>query len=514
MKLKNIILLISFNLIIVNLSPAQEILRFTDGVSVNDYGSRTLVREFNSNSSFNKLSFYLKVKHSWVNDLEVSITNPAGVKATIIKRLGTADCFGCDGDDLDVLFTDNALIDYDSLNRSCANEPAYGGDAQAMESLDLLLETDASGSWTFELIDHFPHESGNIELAELQFSTYAAPECTLDFLPGDGEDKVAVNTILSWEQVENATGYYLNLGYESNNYTLMDKVDVGNVLEYDPGLLDCGSIYYMQVLPYNEYGEAAGCVEHSFSTEYVDVLIAEDAEICSGTAVDLIVSSGYYNYMWLPQIFLSDPSVSNPVFSGDSSVNYTIIVSNENGCMDTVSLSVTVNSIDLVIDSVDHVRLNSLGFIEISMDDPDGEYLFDWSGPNDFYSSDEDLDSLEVGCYKLSVLDLQTGCTLDTTICVDDLTGVGREFSKTAFKVYPNPFKDEIIVYQESTTHTKDFLVSLFDVYGREIELNNWISKESKMHISSSVLPEGTYVVKIRSEINSIPVFFQVVKQK
>lgn len=512
MKMKNLILFFSFSFFLVNYGSGQDTLNFTEGTALIDYGTRTIVGDFNSNSSFNKLSLYINLSHGWVNDLELNITNPAGTKTSVFKRLGTGDCFGCDGANMDIIFFDGAQIDYDSLNKTCNNEPAYSGSARAMESLDLLLETDPNGTWTVEVIDHFPDETGFITDLVLEFSSYLAPECSLELFPENGENDVSVNTEIEWQAVANASGYYLNLGYKSSAYNIYDKLDVGKVLSYDPGLLLCGQDYYFQVIPYNDFGEASGCVEHYFNTEYLEAYSAGDVEICKGSTADLSVTAGY-NYVWSPELFLSDPYDSDPVFSGDSSITYTVIVTNENGCMDTLNVGVLVNSVGLNIDSVDHVRLNSLGFIDISMDDPEGEYFFEWKGPNGYYSNAEDPDSLEIGCYDLSVMDLKTGCTLDTTICVDDLTGVGREFSTTVFKVYPNPFKDEIMIYQEST-QTKRFVVSLFDIYGRELALNNWSFKDSKMHISTSGLPAGTYLLKILTEINSFPLFIQVIKQE
>lgn len=78
------------------------------------------------------------------------------------------------------------------------------------------------------------------------------------------------------------------------------------------------------------------------------VYAGADTIICSAQLVSLS-ASGASSYSWSPAVFLSNPNIANPVFSGNVSTTYFLTGTGVNGCQgkDTVSINVS-NSASLV----------------------------------------------------------------------------------------------------------------------------------------------------------------------
>ncbi len=106
----------------------------------------------------------------------------------------------------------------------------------------------------------------------------ALPGCTQIDFPSDGAINVAVETSLIWSYAPRATGYIINMGTTPGGTDVLNGVDVGNVLNYNPPFdLDSETTYYVTVIPYNENGQTTGCTETSFTTEAV----ASEVPLCT-----------------------------------------------------------------------------------------------------------------------------------------------------------------------------------------------------------------------------------------
>ncbi|MCF8258827.1 MAG: PKD domain-containing protein [Flavobacteriales bacterium] len=67
-----------------------------------------------------------------------------------------------------------------------------------------------------------------------------------------------------------------------------------------------------------------------------------DAAICIGESYQLF-ASGANNYEWTPATHLSGSLIPNPVFSGPASTSLTLLGRDNNGCVNTASVFITVN---------------------------------------------------------------------------------------------------------------------------------------------------------------------------
>ncbi|MFK7813976.1 MAG: T9SS type B sorting domain-containing protein [Maribacter sp.] len=94
-----------------------------------------------------------------------------------------------------------------------------------------------------------------------------SPPCTQLVAPDDKAANVTIVTDIVWGYSTTATGYRLSMGTTPNATDLVNNLDVGNVLVYDPlEDLPQGVDIYVTIIPYNENGNREPCVEENFST--------------------------------------------------------------------------------------------------------------------------------------------------------------------------------------------------------------------------------------------------------
>lgn len=93
------------------------------------------------------------------------------------------------------------------------------------------------------------------------------PTCTSLTLPLNGANDVAIDTHLSWTAIPNATGYLVIVGTTSDGIEVVNNIDNGNLTTYDiPVDLQEGRLHYVTIIPYNDEGDATGCIEETFTT--------------------------------------------------------------------------------------------------------------------------------------------------------------------------------------------------------------------------------------------------------
>ncbi|AUC76051.1 T9SS type A sorting domain-containing protein [Olleya sp. Bg11-27] len=78
---------------------------------------------------------------------------------------------------------------------------------------------------------------------------------------------VSIYGSISWSNATGIpTGYFISVGTASGVNDIADNVDNLNNTSYELGTLSSGTTYYVTITPYNDNGNATGCVEQSFST--------------------------------------------------------------------------------------------------------------------------------------------------------------------------------------------------------------------------------------------------------
>lgn len=94
-----------------------------------------------------------------------------------------------------------------------------------------------------------------------------APGCTNIDSPTDGDVDVNIGANISWNYAYSATGYIITIGTAPGLGDIVNSLDVGNTLTYNPpaDLPDLTEIF-VEVIPYNENGNIGSCAEESFTT--------------------------------------------------------------------------------------------------------------------------------------------------------------------------------------------------------------------------------------------------------
>lgn len=109
-----------------------------------------------------------------------------------------------------------------------------------------------------------------IPCTEISFTTVSVsnpPPCTFLVAPDNNAASVTIITDIVWAYSPTATGYYLSMGTEPNGTDLLDNLDVGNSLSYDPAEdLPQDTMIYVTITPYNKIGIAIDCFEEFFTT--------------------------------------------------------------------------------------------------------------------------------------------------------------------------------------------------------------------------------------------------------
>jgi len=92
-------------------------------------------------------------------------------------------------------------------------------------------------------------------------------DCSVIYRPQFGAPDIPLDEDVFWFASPGATGYKLVMGTTTGGTDLLNNVDVGNVLQYDPGDYPPSTTIYVTLIPYNSDGDALSCTEINFSTE-------------------------------------------------------------------------------------------------------------------------------------------------------------------------------------------------------------------------------------------------------
>ncbi len=156
------------------------------------------------------------------------------------------------------------------------------------------------------------------------------------------------------------------------------------------------------------------------------VSVPNDTIVCRGTQLQLNVSGGQ-KYEWLPSTGLSCDTCANPIFTADSSMNYTVRIWNNDTCSVVRPLQILVSQpkIDTLIISPPTCGTNDG---EIAVNASSFSWLdLSYSGGGAF-QTDSVLSNLAEGTITLTVQD-EAGCSVDTTFFLPSVNNTNALFT-------------------------------------------------------------------------------------
>jgi hypothetical protein len=200
-----------------------------------------------------------------------------------------------------------------------------------------------------------------------------------------------------------------------------------------------------------------------------------------------------------PSPLLTSNFVSGAAFPlGTTLVNYFCYDSsgNQSFCSFNVSVSSNLSALTAV---------NNNNSIDLTVSGGSAPYSYQWSGPNGYSSTLEDINGLSPGTYQLTVSDAN-GCNFNLSETVQSINSIATNDVEFDFNLYPNPAKAEINIEIQSGEYT----IELFDGLGRE-HLNQTFSGQ-KFKFEMSQLNPGIYYCKIQHKYSGQSIVKKITK--
>ena len=177
-------------------------------------------------------------------------------------------------------------ISWNSISDATGYKLTVGTSAGGNE---ILTTTDVGNITTYNLATDLPeatvifvsiipyNDQGDAtSCVEESFTTETlptVPNCTTLITPLNNAINVSINTNISWNTITDATGYKLTVGTSTGGNEVLTLTDVGNITTYNLATdLPETTVIYVSIIPYNAQGDAASCVEESFTTETLAII--------------------------------------------------------------------------------------------------------------------------------------------------------------------------------------------------------------------------------------------------
>jgi subtilisin-like proprotein convertase family protein len=123
-------------------------------------------------ASIGDLDVDLQIGHTWVGDLDATLSGPACGPVQLMDQPGDPPLFGCSHDNIDATFDDEAANSNEATCQTAAL--AIGGSVQPSTPLSACDGTSADGTWTLVVTDVYsPSASGTLNTWCLNFGTGA-----------------------------------------------------------------------------------------------------------------------------------------------------------------------------------------------------------------------------------------------------------------------------------------------------------------------------------------------------
>lgn len=191
-----------------------------------------------------------------------------------------------------------------------------------------------------------------------------------------------------------------------------------------------------------------------------------------------------YDYDWVGQ------SDSDSLLQNASAGGYTVIITDQNGCKDTVSVTITEpDAIAIVIgDTILPVCDQSNGSIDITVSGGISAYVYQWTNG----STTEDLADIPSGSYGVTVTD-QNGCSrsLSLNLECDAVLHIPQVLT-------PNSDGMNDVWFIEGLENYPSASVEIFNRWGNRVFYqnpyqNNWDGTSNNGALGSGYLPDATY---------------------
>lgn len=170
---------------------------------------------------------------------------------------------------------------------------------------------------------------------------------------------------------------------------------------------------------------------------------------------------------------------------------YSITLTDNNGCTAITSGSITEpDEIDVTATTTDETS-GSDGSIDLTVSGGTMPFSYDWTGPNGFVSTDQNLTGLEGGIYEVTITD-DNGCEHTTEVVVNSVVGI-NENTMSVFNIYPNPSTGSFTI---STSNMGN--VDVIETSGKIVYSTNISKEETQVQLNN--LARGVYTIILTTD--------------
>lgn len=169
-------------------------------------------------------------------------------------------------------------------------------------------------------------------------------------------------------------------------------------------------------------------------------------------------------------------------------------VTDASGNTATCSFSVTVNPLpDILVDGYTNDSLSlGIGTISITPIGGDTPYVFIWRKNGEFFSNEEDLDSLQAGSYSLLIIDANGCQTQLAPISIGNTVAVNEPAQMAFIRLWPNPARD---AFRLEMDHLQLTSAQIFNPQGRFVQQLEPVELSGEITVTH--LPGGLYYLKV-----------------
>lgn len=351
------------------------------------------------------------------------------------------------------------------------------------------------------------------------------PGCTTLINPANGATNVPLTPNLEWTEVAEATGYIVTLGSSPFSAEVLDHVVFTDnstfVINFEPN-----SNYYIRIVPFNDAGEAIGCIQETFSTilgcgPFFDPVTGQLVDI--RPEIDFPAEFSFCSDELPLSVSSSDVAEGYRWIEIDGFGNETIISETAEAVINTVGeyryeAYNTVEQSGIVIECVSEqpfeVRISGPAIIEdinLSEDGPvntrievevegTGDYEYALNDPNGPYQDSNVFITTVEFQYTIYVRD-KNGCGLVEETVEQDITlqGFPKFFTPNGDGV--NDFWQ--FVPPEALSQNPLEVIYIFDRFGKLLVQIDPISDGWDGNFNGRPLPSSDYWFKAKSINNS-----------
>ncbi len=234
---------------------------------------------------------------------------------------------------------------------------------------------------------------------------------------------------------------------------------------------------------------------------YPEIVInaGPDTTVCYGGQFKLYAEGGI-EYLWVPSTNLDNPTIADPTCNPSESIDYVVFVTDLNGCVETDTVNVEVNTAPSIITNDDFTicRGDSITLTA------EGGINYVWS-PDPLFgcgicSSAEFVPTITT-TYLVQGFDAN-GCSATdfVTVTVDICNGI-ENILADQINIYPNPAKK--IIFVSSDPGLEIISVEIMNIAGEKVR-SNIIINNSINEIHLSELPSQPLIIQVLTNKGAI----------